>query len=595
MSASTLISELYSGRGKVYVTGVDGTFPCTDYRRFPFPDTAYDNISESAPFIEHWRNLCTPDTADAKASFFVEFHGDDNDTLDSLAVDAVDLISGPVAMTLGDATQCASDVAADVNATVPPSGPRFSARVVPDPVDPLLKATVWFSAVVPGTAPNGLPVSYLFSGSSTAEASTEVSGGSEAGDNQVRIWIDTSISASETVMGLAAREITDWMTKKGASSARVTQVAPLSSNNISIIRASNNMLVQVTGTGDLWDIVCPGIQDGDQITLFGDGIGAKTIGSPAIIVSNTVADITGASDSVTLRYSATYGGFYQTAISRDISAESIRNSGVAVPLVEGYETVTVPVSGTYQVLPGNPGPLPPNSTNKNSVKLDGTVALTGNYSIVLDTTTAIAGDSGAIYGGPSAVTLGAFTMSVTIGVQTFTIPSQTALQGGWAITWLHDGTVATGSFHPNFSASGFLQTAMYQDASVTNAKLATGIDGAKLLSGTVVEAALSAAVVAKLNAVADIGTVTLNNFNCVNGTTYFADATVGNLTGTLPNVATASYMRVTVVKTDASVNTVTVQGDADINGAVSYVLAAQYDSVSIASNGTEWFVVAAMP
>jgi len=67
------------------------------------------------------------------------------------------------------------------------------------------------------------------------------------------------------------------------------------------------------------------------------------------------------------------------------------------------------------------------------------------------------------------------------------------------------------------------------------------------------------------------------------------------LTVTLPAIAVNSYQKVTVIKIDASVNAVGITGDADINGAASQSLAAQYDSMVVESNGTEWYITAQMP
>jgi hypothetical protein len=68
---------------------------------------------------------------------------------------------------------------------------------------------------------------------------------------------------------------------------------------------------------------------------------------------------------------------------------------------------------------------------------------------------------------------------------------------------------------------------------------------------------------------------------------YFCDATGGAITVTLPSAADYAGVRLVFKKTDASANAVTVN-TAD-GGAVG--LAAQYNSVEVASNGTAWFKV----
>jgi hypothetical protein len=71
------------------------------------------------------------------------------------------------------------------------------------------------------------------------------------------------------------------------------------------------------------------------------------------------------------------------------------------------------------------------------------------------------------------------------------------------------------------------------------------------------------------------------------------DATVGNLTILLPAAASVSGRQYTVKKVDVSVNTVTVDANAaeTIDGAATVVLSAQWDSVTIQSNGTSWDVI----
>lgn len=76
--------------------------------------------------------------------------------------------------------------------------------------------------------------------------------------------------------------------------------------------------------------------------------------------------------------------------------------------------------------------------------------------------------------------------------------------------------------------------------------------------------------------------------------TIYCDATSGNITITLPSVATVaatgrSY-KITVFKTDATANSVSISGGAtNINGSTTYSVTPQYASVSITSDGTKFF------
>lgn len=71
------------------------------------------------------------------------------------------------------------------------------------------------------------------------------------------------------------------------------------------------------------------------------------------------------------------------------------------------------------------------------------------------------------------------------------------------------------------------------------------------------------------------------------------DATTGAITVTLPKAGPYVGISFTVKKIDASANAVTVDGDGaeTIDGAANTPLAAQWDRVTVVSNGTAWFKV----
>lgn len=70
-----------------------------------------------------------------------------------------------------------------------------------------------------------------------------------------------------------------------------------------------------------------------------------------------------------------------------------------------------------------------------------------------------------------------------------------------------------------------------------------------------------------------------------------ADAAGGAFTVTLPLAGDAS--RITVKKVDASANNVTVDGSGSetIDGAANKALTAQWQTLSLQSDGTAWFVI----
>lgn len=69
------------------------------------------------------------------------------------------------------------------------------------------------------------------------------------------------------------------------------------------------------------------------------------------------------------------------------------------------------------------------------------------------------------------------------------------------------------------------------------------------------------------------------------------NATSGNLTVYLPSQPNGNRRR-RVIKTDVSVNTVTVSGNGSlINGSATFVLNAQYDKVWVEPTGTGWLII----
>lgn len=92
------------------------------------------------------------------------------------------------------------------------------------------------------------------------------------------------------------------------------------------------------------------------------------------------------------------------------------------------------------------------------------------------------------------------------------------------------------------------------------------------------------------------GTTTpvLSTFYGKNGNaTVFVNATAGVGEVVLESAALMAGKTVIVIKTDASVNAVTIKGagTTNINGSNTYVISTQYDNVSIKSNGTQYYIV----
>lgn len=92
-----------------------------------------------------------------------------------------------------------------------------------------------------------------------------------------------------------------------------------------------------------------------------------------------------------------------------------------------------------------------------------------------------------------------------------------------------------------------------------------------------------------------ISTIT-SNFTITIGNYYtlLADATSGGITATLPTASSASGRIYVLKKIDSSVNTVTIDGNGSelIDGATTQVIAVQWASLTIQSNGTAWYIIA---
>ncbi len=58
-------------------------------------------------------------------------------------------------------------------------------------------------------------------------------------------------------------------------------------------------------------------------------------------------------------------------------------------------------------------------------------------------------------------------------------------------------------------------------------------------------------------------------------------------------MASNGRLRYTIKKTDVSANAVTIDGNGaeTIDGATTQSLPAQYDSMEVVTNGTEWFII----
>lgn len=71
------------------------------------------------------------------------------------------------------------------------------------------------------------------------------------------------------------------------------------------------------------------------------------------------------------------------------------------------------------------------------------------------------------------------------------------------------------------------------------------------------------------------------------------DATSAGVTVTLPAASGATKRRITVKKVDASGNAVTIDGSGTetIDGTTTHAMSTQYESATVQSDGTQWWIV----
>lgn len=76
-------------------------------------------------------------------------------------------------------------------------------------------------------------------------------------------------------------------------------------------------------------------------------------------------------------------------------------------------------------------------------------------------------------------------------------------------------------------------------------------------------------------------------------TLYLCNCTSGAITATLPAATTCSGMKVSFKKSDATTNSVTIQGHSaeTIDGSNTFIISPQYGYLTIASDGTEWNIL----
>lgn len=504
MSSATAYTNLYNGSGMVYVTGPSGVFPAPDGERnyYSYPDLAFMNVPENATGIKAWSILNTPENGSGYPMFIITITNAAADNCTSVLVNGVGQTAGAVAMTVGNATASAASIAAAITSFVPGAGPNYRAVNI--------GATIIGMSDTIGTGSNGDVVLPAFSGASTATYS-DVGGGRDSGTSLVRFFIDASAGASETVMSGAAIEITEWLSYRGLQSGRVMVAASVVASAVSFERSANEMTVVLSNNATLTNVVSIGAINGDRITLQGNGADTQVVTASATIglASSASYSLTGPSTKLVLEWDTTGSKWNEVSRASVADATQIRASGLPVPLQPGVFQLTPGVGGIALISPGSTGVSAfPGSIYEPNIVIAGVPAvLAASLTFEVDTTNGEDGDTGTIYGGGVAITIGANQVQFTDPTATrATLSEAMALSGLWAAQWTivdKSSQIVSFSVVPIFGTANteYLDTPMYAPLSVTGAKIDNAtIDGAtKLIDDSVDEVKLDALVRAKLN------------------------------------------------------------------------------------------------
>lgn len=134
-------------------------------------------------------------------------------------------------------------------------------------------------------------------------------------------------------------------------------------------------------------------------------------------------------------------------------------------------------------------------------------------------------------------------------------------------------------------ASGATGDLYYRDSSGNFTRLGIGSTGQTL--------SVAAGLPAWGSVILATASKTTNYTVTTSDTVILADCTGGNVTVTLPLASSASGYRFCIKRTDGSANTVSIarSGSDTIDGSTSLSISVQYVSITIVSNGSNWFII----
>jgi hypothetical protein len=198
----------------------------------------------------------------------------------------------------------------------------------------------------------------------------------------------------------------------------------------------------------------------------------------------------------------------------------------------------------------------------------------------------------AANGGHKTVTIRAGTATAGTAPLKFTSGTLMSAAEAGAVEFNTDNlyfTITTGTVRKKIAlyddSSGATGDLYYRDSSGNFVRLAAGADGKTLR--------VASGLPAWSDATFSTATKTSNYTITGTDVVIFADATSGNVTITLPTASANAGYRFYVKRIDASANTCSVarSGSDTIDGQTSITVGSQYDSYTVVSNGTLWYII----
>lgn len=198
----------------------------------------------------------------------------------------------------------------------------------------------------------------------------------------------------------------------------------------------------------------------------------------------------------------------------------------------------------------------------------------------------------AANGGHKTVTIRAGTATAGTAPLKFTSGTLLSSPEAGAVEFNTDSlyfTITTGTVRKKVAiyddSSGATGDIYYRDSSGNFVRLAAGSNGKTLR--------VASGLPAWSDATFTTATKTADYTVTATDTVIFADATSGNVTITLPTASSNSGYRFYIKRIDNSGNTCSVvrSGSDTIDGQTSVTISGQYDSYTIVSNGSLWYII----